>query len=346
MSPDDLAALNDEIAAMAKAGLPLDQGLAALAKDMMRGRLKFVAEDLAADLRAGRTLPEALERQGDNVPPYYAGLVTAGVRTGRVAEVLTTLSIYARSMANLRSILIGAFFYPCVVLGFALLVIGFMFGFVVPQFSQTYRDFNMRLPALTEAVFAVGRHPIGFVVIPLLVILAVALLTWFILRQTESGRLFYARALYSLPVFGTLIRSARLCAFTELLSILVDHEIPLPEAFALAGQATSDPVMAGACREIHHGLSAGLPLGIVLRGQGLIPEWVAWMAGLGEQRGGLGLSLHQISEMYRRQVEMRAGLLRSVLPPFLIIITAGVFIGFFIVALMLPMLKLLEGLAK
>lgn len=38
LSADDLITLNEEIAGMARAGLPLDQGLSALAREMGRGR--------------------------------------------------------------------------------------------------------------------------------------------------------------------------------------------------------------------------------------------------------------------------------------------------------------------
>ena len=48
LSPEDLIALNDEIAAMAKAGLPLDQGLSALAVGMGRGRLRDVTESYSS----------------------------------------------------------------------------------------------------------------------------------------------------------------------------------------------------------------------------------------------------------------------------------------------------------
>src|SRR5688500_5489755 len=81
---DDLIMLNEEIAAMARAGLPLDEGLAILAKEMGGGRLQAVTGEIANDLKAGRTLPEALERRGDALPPFYAALVSAGIRSGRV----------------------------------------------------------------------------------------------------------------------------------------------------------------------------------------------------------------------------------------------------------------------
>src|SRR6516162_7653136 len=102
MRPEDLITLNEEIAGMARAGLPLDQGLAAMGKEMGRGRLQAVTLALAADLKAGHPLPDALKRQQGQVPPFYAGLIAAGIRSGRVADVLATLTTYARTMADLR----------------------------------------------------------------------------------------------------------------------------------------------------------------------------------------------------------------------------------------------------
>jgi type II secretory pathway component PulF len=346
MTAEDLAALNDEIAGMARAGLPLDQGLAALAREMGRGHLQSVTAALAEDLRAGRTLPEALDRQGNRVPPYYAGLVAAGVRTGRIGEVLATLTTYARTLSNLRSIVADALFYPIVVLAFAVTLVGLMFTFIVPQFEQIFRDFGMKLPAITEMVLLIGQNALWWFVVPALVIVVGVGLARFLLRRTAAGQRAWARLIYMVPIFGSLVRAARLAAFTDLLAILVDHDLPLPEAFRLAGAASSDPLMAEASRQLHDDLSQGMPLAQAMRGRGLTPEWVAWMAGLGERRGTLGASLHQVADMYRRQVELRANLLRSVLPPFVIIGTAGIFTTCFVFALMLPLIKLLEGLSK
>src|SRR2546421_2109362 len=47
MNADELVALNEQIAGMARAGLPLDQGLASLAREMSRGRLRRVTEAIA-----------------------------------------------------------------------------------------------------------------------------------------------------------------------------------------------------------------------------------------------------------------------------------------------------------
>jgi type II secretory pathway component PulF len=346
MNADDLITLNEEIAGMARAGLPLDQGLAAMAKEMGQGRLRSVTTALAEDLRAGHTLPEALSRQKGRLPAFYVGLVSAGARTGRISEVLSTLTVYARSLANLRSIIIDALVYPVLVIVFAVILFGLVCNYVMPQFQQIFHNFNLALPWLTQVVIQATSHPVLALVAPIAAFAVLCILANLAIGYHRGGHYHWALFIYAIPIVGTLVRSARLAAFTELLAILIDFETPLPEAFELAGGASSEPIMAAAAHEVKRELEMGRPLAEALRGRGLVPEWVAWLTGLGERRGALAKALHQIAEMYRRQVELRAGLLRSVLPPFLIICTAGVLVTFFALAMMLPMIKLIEALSK
>lgn len=346
MNADELIALNEEIAGMARAGLPLDQGLAALARDMGRGRLKQVTAALAHDLKAGLPLPEALNRQAGRVPAFYGGLVAAGIRTGRIGEVLATLTTYARTIANLRALVMDALLYPGIVLLLGAALFGLLCVGLLPQFDQIYKDFHLQLPWVTQVVLKFGRNPAAMLLAPLGVVGVCFVFGYLSTRFTERGRYRWAEIVYAVPLVGTLIHSARLAAFTELLAILVDHSLPLPEAFQLAGEASSDPIMAWQARDIGRQLSEGRSLGEALSRRGLVPAWVSWMTGLGEQRGTLGKTLHQVAELYRRQVEMRAALLRSVLPPIFIIVIAGLFVGVFVIAGMLPMYKLLEALSK
>ncbi len=346
MTADELTALNDQIAALARAGLPLDQGLDTLARDMGRGRLRAVTEALAADLRAGHPLPEALARQQGRVPTYYANLVTAGVQTGRLPDVLATLTAYARSVSATRTIVSEALFYPAVVMVIGVALFATLAGFVLPQFDQIFRDFGLQLPAITEFVLVFGRHPVELVVVPAVVLVAGPLLARAVLRRSERGRRLWARAVYLVPLVGGLIRTARLAAFTELLGLLVEYGVPLPTAVRLAGGASSDPEMAAQSEVVEARLTEGAALADAFRGRGLVPDWVAWLAAAGERRGGLGPALRETAAVYRRQVDARAAVLRSVLPPFVVVVTAGTLTVFFVVAVMAPLLKLLEGLSK
>jgi type II secretory pathway component PulF len=77
-----------------------------------------------------------------------------------------------------------------------------------------------------------------------------------------------------------------------------------------------------------------------------VPELLAWMVGIGEQRGNLATALRQGADLYRRQADLRAGLLRTVFPPLVVLIASGVLVALFALAILLPLVRLLEGLSK
>jgi type II secretory pathway component PulF len=345
MTPDDLATLNEQIAGMARAGLPLDQGLASLARDMNRGKLRRVTKGLSSDLESGATLPEALDRWEKDLPPYYAGLARAGLRTGRLPEVLHTMTTYSRKIAEVRSTILEAFAYPAVILLVAVALFSGLSFLGLPEFGQVFKGFMFKLPKITEYALWMGQHPIESFLLPGLIFVVFLVGTRWILRSFEGGRRFWADIVYNIPLIGTLMRSARLAAFTDLLACMVQYSVPMHEAFQLAGDAAGDPFIAEQARTVGQRLQAGEPLGKALSGHGLLPEWVAWMATAGERRGALAETLHEVADVYRRHVEVRAGVLRNVLPSLLIVGIAVVIAAVFIIALVIPLITLLEGLA-
>ncbi|MGL4424082.1 MAG: type II secretion system F family protein [Gemmataceae bacterium] len=346
MTPDEVITLNEQIAAMARAGLPLDQGMRSLARDMNRGRLRRVTEQLATDLKNGITLPEALAKQEGQLPTYYSNLIQAGVRTGRLPEVLNTMTTYARTLNSIRFTILDALFYPAVMFLIAFALLSGMILVIVPKFQEIFKDFGLQVPLMTRFVFRISDQPFQYLFGPILAFLFACFLTWLFFRWTNTGREKWARLMYTIPIVGTMIRAARLHAFTELLGMLVEYEVPLPEAFQLAGNASPDPIMQGKALRVRDELQNGTSLGEAFRGRGLVPEWVAWMSGLGESRGDLGAAFRQVSLVYKRQVEARATVLKTVLPPFIILIVAFCLTGFFAMAILLPMIRLLEGLSK
>lgn len=346
LSAEDLVYLNEEIAAMAKAGLPLEEGLKSIAREMSWGGLRTATEEIHRDLVSGKTLPEAMAAQKGKIPDFYADLVHAGIQGGSLPEVLSTLTTYARSLADLRSVVVTALFYPVIVLGIAIALFSMILFFVMPQFASIFRDFNMSLPGVTRFVLGLAHSPFYYLVVPFLVAIGGVLSLRWVLRSSDSGRRVWTRITYAVPVFGSLVRSARLAAFTDLLGILIEQELPLPQALRLAGDAGSDPILREGARSVADRLEKGDALNLALKEGHVLPDIVIWMAGIGEMNGKLAVSLRQASLMYRRQVEMRASLAQSIIPPFLIVVLAAIITSVFVLAVFMPLIKLLEGLSK
>ncbi|MBU6294270.1 MAG: type II secretion system F family protein [Planctomycetes bacterium] len=346
MNPETLASLSDEMAALARAGLPLDRGLAALSRELGGDSVGRACGELARLLSEGQPPDTAITKALKGVPPHVAALVRAGITSGKLAESLSRLGEHTRLRSRLTALVIDALFYPCIVLVFGLAIFAFLGIFVIPKFMTIFADFGMRTPWLTRVFFALNEHAVVFyLVIPASLVLALTGVR-FLMRATEKGRLAWTRATGMIPIWGMMQRQVNLSLLYDLLGLLVTAEVPLPQALRLAGEASPDPVLRGAAAGAAADLEAGKPLEPSLRDHQLGTAWAAWIAGVGASQGKLASQLELLRDTSMRLAEWRARWLRAILPPVLLVLVAGGGIGMFIFSLFLPMFTLMEGLSQ
>src|SRR5688572_14630169 len=91
------------MAALVRAGLPLEEGLAQIEEEF-GGRPGDLASRLTDDMAAGRSLGEAIAAQGNALPASYRAIVTAGLRAERLPAALEGYADMAERIAELRRI--------------------------------------------------------------------------------------------------------------------------------------------------------------------------------------------------------------------------------------------------
>lgn len=346
MNPETLAALSDEMAALARAGLPLDRGLAALSVELGGDSVGRACRDLARLLSEGKPIDTAMAEALKGAPPHVAALVRSGVTSGKLAESLTRLGEHARLRSRLSAVVLDALFYPGIVMAFGLAILAFLGTFVIPKFMKIFADFGMQVPWITQVLFALNEHAvIIFLIVPAVLVFSLVLLR-IALASTESGRRLWCRVTGAIPVWGMMQRQVNLALLYDLLGLLVTAEVPLAEALRLAGAASPDPVLGHAATAAAKDLEEGKPLEPSLRDHKLGTAWAAWIAGVGASQGKLAQQLELLRDTSMRLAEWRARWLRAVLPPVLLVFVAGGGIGMFLLSLFLPMFTLVEGLSK
>ncbi|HEX8200909.1 MAG TPA: type II secretion system F family protein, partial [Isosphaeraceae bacterium] len=171
---EDLIALNDEIAALVRAGVPLERGLRDVG-GALRGRLGAIAQTLGERMSRGESLAQALDAERGWIPRVYRAVVEAGLRGGRLAAALEGLAGFARRVVELRKAIGLALIYPVLVMmvAYALFV-----GFVVviaPRFVEALRSFQIAGPSPAYALARLGETapywaPVGPVLLLLLAV--------------------------------------------------------------------------------------------------------------------------------------------------------------------------------
>jgi general secretion pathway protein F len=341
ISLDHLIALNDEIAALVRAGVPLERGLTEVGEDL-RGTLGTVTTTLGNRMARGESLAQAVEAEGSAFPRVYRAVIEAGLRSGRLAVALEGLAAYARGYADLRRALGMALVYPVVVLvlGYGLFV-GFVW-LVAPKFLAAFADFRLPIRGpIAWFAYLGGTLPYWVAVGPVVLLLFWTWWAW-------SGRSASLQGGWGGPI-GWLPGTRRMAAdtraanFADLLALLVEHQVPLQDAVTLAAEATGDASLRRAAGTIADAIRRGEPPGD--GAGGALPPLLGWLMATGARQGGLAAALRQAAGLYRRRALQRADLLRAMLPTVMLFAIGATATLFYTLSLFIPLTELLGNLA-
>ncbi len=153
MSLGDLVALNDEILALLRAGVPLERGLAGMAGDLP-GRFAEVTAALAERLSRGESLSAAMAAQPQVFPP-------STVRWSRpdcvrpAGTVLEGLAGSVRKLRDVRQTVLASLVYP---LGVVLMVCGLFVLSLVTVLPKLTEMYDGHPPAGLAHLMELGQH--------------------------------------------------------------------------------------------------------------------------------------------------------------------------------------------
>jgi type IV pilus assembly protein PilC len=172
--------LNQQLAGMLRAGIPLEGSLRELSATMRRGSLRREMQLLERDLAAGVPLAEAVEKR--ELPDLYKRLTQAGVRGGDLPGVLILLADYYSKLAGIVARLRGLSVYPFIVLvaaiGVSCLIIGIYRTLLLTVFSDLDWPISgaplMRNPAL----WLPGMVLVGLAALWMLIVFVPRLRNW------------------------------------------------------------------------------------------------------------------------------------------------------------------------
>lgn len=334
-----LAIFTRQFSTMIDAGLPLVQCLTTLAEQSDSRALREVISRAARDVESGSTLAEALRRHPKAFDDLFTSMVEVGESGGILDVVLQRLSVYIEKAAALRRKVKAAMIYPLTIVGVAIIVVIFMLTWVIPVFAKMFQGLGADLPLPTKIVVWLSE----FVRRSFLPIAAVAAGVVFGVRafyKTGAGRSAIDALLLKLPIFGTLIRKVSVARFTRTLGTLVSSGVPILEGLRITARTAGNKVVEQAVMAARDSVTAGKTLAEPLKASAIFPPMVVQMVSVGEQTGALDAMLGKIADFYDDEVDTAVGALTALLEP-LMIVFLGVVIGGMVIAMYLPIFKMI-----
>ena len=337
--PADIAFMVRELATILEAGLPLVQALDIAAESQQLVRMQELLESLSRDVSSGNPFSEALKRHPKHFGSLHASLAAAGERSGRLPEFLSSLATWLERRERIRKKISSALRYPAAVLGIAVIVVGLMLVYVVPEFERMFAGYGAELPPLTRLVVDLSERLRDDGLVLLAAATGIALGLGWLRRRLPGARNLEERVKLRLPLLGGLLAQAALARFMRTLATLIAAGLPAIDALEAAAGACGSPFYEEAIRQARDDVATGLSLRRSMAYLNALPPELVRMVGVGEETGRLSEMCGHLAERYEEELESAADRLGALLEPLLMAIL-GILIGGLVLAMYLPVFQM------
>ncbi len=335
IKPADVAFMMRELATVLEAGLPVVQALLITAESQHQARMQDLLEALSREVAAGSALSEALKRHPKYFGGFHVSLVAAGESSGRLSELLASLASWLERRERIRKKISAALSYPLAVLGIAVVVVGLMLIYVVPEFERMFTGYGAELPPLTRLVVGLSESLRGAGLVWLGALAGAGGALGWVRSRLPAARNLEDRLKLRLPMLGSLFARAALARFMRTLATLLEAGLPAIEALDGAAGACGNRIYETAIRQARDDVATGQGLRRAMGYLEELPPALVQMIGVGEETGRLGEMCLHLADRYDEELQTAADRLSALLEPLLMAIL-GVLIGGLVLAMYLP----------
>jgi type IV pilus assembly protein PilC len=334
--------LTRQLATMLGAGLPVTQAIEVLIQQQVKyPKLKQKLGEVYKDVQSGLPLSYAFSRANIIFTEMQISLITAGEKSGNLVEIMNRIAEDMKKSAQLQGKVKGAMIYPIIIFIVMIVVVMVLMIFMIPAVTQLYKDFGQKeLPMVTQILVDMSNfmtNPWGAMVI--FAVIVGSIVSFKAFRRTQNGRMITDEILLKLPIWGDLTAKTEMLRLSRLLGMLVKSGIPIIDAINSTAMALSTYQYQMTLRKAAVEVAKGVPISIPFAKSKVIPILAVKLIATGEQTGKLDAILHDLELFYEDQVEEITSNLTKLMEP-LILIIAGVVVGFLAVAIYLPIYQL------
>jgi general secretion pathway protein F len=334
----DLSMLTRQLSTLISAGLPIEETLKVTAQQTEKKHIKAMILDIRSRVLEGHSLAAALNDFDYAFPKLYRATVAAGEHAGHLDTVLFRLADYMESsQVNQQKIKLAAV-YPIILCVVAVLIVGGLLTFVVPDIVEVFVKNGQELPPLTTAMIAASdflqNH--GFTLVFLFIASFIGF-KWALKKEHLKKR--YHEFVLSVPFFGKMIKSFNTSSFVSTLAILNSSGVPLVEAMKIAAQVVGNVAIEARLGVASQHVTEGGSLQQALQETNVFPPMMLHMIASGEVSGELDTMLEKTAKNQETDLQNTITTLVSMFEPLMLLAMGGIVV-LIVIAIMLPILNM------
>ncbi|MEW6267021.1 MAG: type II secretion system F family protein [Thermodesulfobacteriota bacterium] len=333
--PWDIILFTKQLSTMLKAGIPIVRLFQILESQTDNKKLKAIINDLIQDIQAGSSLTEAFRKHPVAFSPLYVSMLQAGEASGQLPEVLERLIYIIEHEYKVKKDIQSALAYPIIVVVALVAAFFILLTYVVPKFVSIFARAKVALPWPTKVCIVMYTAIFDYwpILLGLVVVLGTGL---YLYLKSENGRLVKDAALIRLPLLGPLFIKSAMSRFASIFAILQASGVAILDIMKILTGTIGNYAISRSFDALADKLKEGRGISEPLRSAEYFPPMVVNMVAIGEESGNLDEMLSAVSKHYDTEVEYATAKLSMAIGP-LLVVGLAVVVGFFALAIYLPM---------
>ena len=331
----DVANFTYQLSVLLEARIPVVDCFRSIAGQESNPEFRRIILEIAASVQQGRNITDSLAPYERVFGRVYLETIRAAEKSGNMIKVLSHLAEATEDQVEMKRTIRGALMYPLTVVCALTAATLFLVTFIVPKFAKMFRDRNVPLPALTEALDAFGSSVQGYWYVYIAAIVGVVLFmlqTW----RSPQGRAMIDRYLHLIPYVNGMLTGVAVGRFAGVFGLSLGSGLGLLEALDMSGRATARPMLMDDVQMMIRQVKQGGRLGDVLVSCTYMPPFVKQLLRAGEESAELTRMCQILSRHYTRETRHMAKNIATIVEPILIAGLTGVVLVIAL-AIFLPM---------
>lgn len=320
---------------LARAGVPILDGLTDLRDSIEHPRFREVIAVLIENIEGGQTLSQAMGIHTDVFSQVFVNLVRAGESSGQLPEVLVSLTESLKWEDELASHTKKLLIYPAFVATVVLAATFFLMIYMVPQLKLFVKNMGQVLPLQTQVLFFVSDLLVNFWYLFLLAPIVAFAVVQFLIRTDPMARLRLDGLKLRLPVLGAILKKIILSRFANTFAMLYASGIPILESIRTTQDIVGNRVVRQALQRVEQSIREGRNVAAAFHDVGLFPPLIVRMLRVGENTGGLDKALLNVSYFYTRDVKESVSKAQALIEPMLTLFM-GALLGWIMLSVLGP----------
>ncbi len=329
-----------QLASMFSAGIELDRALRIIADLSPDQKIRKVAEQLAWDVRGGKSLSAALARHTGSFPRYYTSTVEAGEQSGALGPMLQRLAQSLESAIELRNYVIAALIYPSILAVVSAGAVAMLLLYVIPKFVPLFAQAGQALPMSTQAVVAASNlltdYWWGFLAGGVFIVVS-----WRSFVSQERGRLVWDHWKLGLPILGDLIRKREASRFARTLATMLEGGVSLLTAIRIVKDSLDNRAISSRLCNLEAEVAQGRGFASSLARANIFHPLLEQMVAVGEETGRMEEMLGKGADFIEADLRNKLKRLVSLVEP-MVILFMGLVVGFIVISMLLAVFSINE----